>query len=199
MSDPLDPAVPEDSGAAEPEAGGDTGNEAPNKGGADQYQALMRKLRKAEKERDALAAERQKTQDSQLSEAEQLKARLAKAEADRDAAAAKLTQRTLQHRFEAAAAKAGAVDPDAAFKLADLSGVEIDEEGNVTGLEAALAELKKTRKFLFGAPSGSVGSAGGNPPGGAPGQLTAAKLRTMDPTGPEFKQAMADIAAGRLK
>ena len=197
MDDPLVPAAPElDSGAAEPEDGG---SQADPQKGADQAQALLRKLRKAEKERDALLAAQKSAADSQLSEAEQLKAKLIQAEADRDAVSAKLTQRTLQHRFEAAAQKLGVVDADAAYKLADLSAVEIDEDGNVTGIDAALADLKKTRKYLFGAPNGAIGSAGGNPPSGSPGQLTAAKLRSMDPTGPEFRQAMADIAAGRIK
>lgn len=197
MDDPLVPAAPElDSGAAEPEDGG---SQAESQKGADQAQALLRKLRKAEKERDALAADKAKSQESQLSEVERANARAAKAEATANDAVAKLAQRTLQHRFEAAAQKLGVVDADAAYKLADLSAVEIDEDGNVTGIDAALADLKKTRKYLFGAPNGAIGSAGGNPPSGAPGQLTAAKLRSMDPTGPEFKQAMADIAAGRIK
>lgn len=197
MDDPLVPAAPElDSGAAEPEDGG---SQAESQKGADQAQALLRKLRKAEKERDALAADKAKSQESQLSEVERANARAAKAEATANDAVAKLAQRTLQHRFEAAAQKLGVVDADAAYKLADLSAVEIDEDGNVTGIDAALADLKKTRKYLFGAPNGAIGSAGGNPPSGSPGQLTAAKLRSMDPTGPEFKQAMADIAAGRIK
>jgi hypothetical protein len=39
---------------------------------------------------------------------------------------------------------------DDAFVLADLSGVEIDDEGNVTGVKEALETLKKAKAYLFG-------------------------------------------------
>jgi hypothetical protein len=40
-------------------------------------------------------------------------------------------------------------DPEAALKLADLSEVEIDDAGKVTGLEAALKGLATTKKWLL--------------------------------------------------
>lgn len=40
-------------------------------------------------------------------------------------------------------------DPEAALKLADLSGVEIDADGKVTGLEAALKKLAADKKYLL--------------------------------------------------
>lgn len=39
---------------------------------------------------------------------------------------------------------------DDAFVLADMSGVEIDDEGNVTGVKEALETLKKAKAYLFG-------------------------------------------------
>lgn len=164
MSDPLDPST--DEGAADTEAGG-ADQDSP-KGQPDQVQALMRKLRKAEK----LLADRQAADEesakAKLSEVDQLKQQLQKRDADYSSLAEKLKMQTLQHRFESEAQKLGVVDADAAFKLADLSGVEIDDNGKVSGIEAALADLKKTRKYLFGSPSQPVGNSGGNPSAGPP-------------------------------
>jgi hypothetical protein len=39
---------------------------------------------------------------------------------------------------------------DDAFVLADLSTVEVDEEGNVQGVQEALESLKKAKAYLFG-------------------------------------------------
>jgi hypothetical protein len=39
---------------------------------------------------------------------------------------------------------------DDAFVLADMSSVEIDDEGNVTGVKEALESLKKAKAYLFG-------------------------------------------------
>jgi len=197
MDDPLVPAAPElDSGAAAPEAGGSQ-DDAPK--GNDQTQALLRKLRKTEKDLNAALAAITKAEEAKLSEAEQWKAKAIKAEADREAERTKAQQLAIKHSLETAAAKAGAVNAEDVRRLIDMSSIEIDDDGNVIGIDDAMAALKKKSKYLFGAPNGAIGSAGGNPPSGSPGQLTAAKLRSMDPTGPEFRQAMADIAAGRIK
>lgn len=185
MSDPLDPAAPiEESGAPEPDAGGDESGSP--KGQNDAVQAVMRKLRKAEKAlADRQAADELSAQ-SKLSEVDKLKTEFQKLEAERNSLSEKLKTQALRHSFESIALKAGVVDADAAFKLADLSAVEIDEDGKVTGLEAAMADLKKTRKFLFGSLSQPVGSAGGNPPAGPPStRVTEAQLQSM--TSDEFR------------
>jgi hypothetical protein len=39
---------------------------------------------------------------------------------------------------------------DDAFVLADMSSVQIDDEGNVTGVKEALEALKKSKAYLFG-------------------------------------------------
>lgn len=62
-------------------------------------------------------------------------------------------------------------DPEAALKLADLSEVEVGDDGKVTGLEAALKSLATTKKWLLEdeqaddkkEPAGSAGA----PPMGA--------------------------------
>lgn len=177
--------VQELDGAPDSDAGGD--DQAGSKGQPDQVQALMRKLRKAEKERDALKQADEQRAQSQLSELDQLKQQLQKRDADYNGLTEKLRMREIEHRFEQAAAKAGVIDADAARRLADFSEVDIDENGKVTGIDAVIADLKKTRKYLFGDTSTPVGNPGGNPPAGPPStRVTEDMLRKM--TSEEFAE-----------
>lgn len=170
------PDLETEDGAAEPEAGGD--DSAP-KGKPDQSQALLRKLKKAEKELEALRqAEEQRTQGT-LSEVEKLKQQLQKRDADYSSLTEKLRMQSIEHRFEQAAAKAGVIDADAARRLADFSSVDIDEDGTVSGIDAVIADLKKTRKYLFGPTTTPVGNAGGNPASGPPSKITDEMVRSM--------------------
>lgn len=65
----------------------------------------------------------------------------------------------------------GVVDIDAALKLADRSKVKIDDNGNVTGLDEAIASLKTDKAYLFGKGSnptvGGPTNPGTNPSGPA--------------------------------
>lgn len=172
------PVAAEDDGAPEADAGGD--DQAGSKGKPDQVQALLRKLRNAEKERDALKQADEQRAQSQLSEVDKWKAKAQKHETETNSLLQQLRTERIQNRLEAAAAKAGAIDVDAVRKLADLSSVDIDDEGKVIGIDAVIAELKKSRKYLFGDPSQPVGNAGGNPPSGPPStKVTEEQLRTM--------------------
>ncbi|AVA33356.1 hypothetical protein C3Z06_06770 [Cupriavidus metallidurans] len=69
-------------------------------------------------------------------------------------------QRVIRAELKAAALKAGMVDLDG-LKLADLSGVKLNEAGEVEGAEALMEALKKSKPYLFGAPSTSTH---GDPP-----------------------------------
>jgi hypothetical protein len=131
-----------DGGAADPQPAGDQESQAP-KGQPDQVQALMRKLRKAEKEAASYREADEKRRQSEMTEAERWKAEAEKHSSELKGLQERLKTQTLQHRFEAAAIKAGVIDPEAAFKLADLSGIDIDENGKVTGIEAAIKGLQQ--------------------------------------------------------
>ena len=39
------------------------------------------------------------------------------------------------------------------LKLADLSGIKLDDQGEVVGADALMVELKKSKPYLFGTPS----------------------------------------------
>lgn len=61
-------------------------------------------------------------------------------------------------------------DADAALKLADLSEVSIDDDGKVTGLEAALKKLADSKKYLLDEEEDKSGQGGaGAPPMGGKG------------------------------
>jgi len=75
-----------------------------------------------------------------------------------------LRQRTLDNAF-LASDKHSWANPETALKLADLSEVEIDEDGKVTGLDKALDKLAKSDPYLLkkddGNNGGGAGSSGG--------------------------------------
>lgn len=98
---------------------------------------------------------------SEMTEVEKLQAQLQKFETNaREAEEAKAkalesaNKRLIKSEFKLlASSKDFGVRKDAlddAFVLADLSSVEVDEDGNVTGVQEALESLKKSKSYLFG-------------------------------------------------
>ncbi len=90
-------------------------------------------------------------------------------------------QRVIRAELKAAAIKAGMVDLDG-LKLADLSKVKLNDEGEVEGAEELMASLKKAKPYLFGDPSSS--SSGKPPPKGDPKPKRATEM-----TDDEYKAA----------
>lgn len=88
--------------------------------------------------------------------------------AAQEQALAQATQRAQQMlitaEIKAQAAALGIVDPDAAAKLADLSGVKVGDDGTVTGVKEALEELLQAKPYLRAAGPSKVG-APSNPAG----------------------------------
>lgn len=62
--------------------------------------------------------------------------------------------RIVRSELKAAALKAGMVDVDG-LKLADLTKVKLNADGEVEGADELMADLKKTKPFLFGVASTS--------------------------------------------
>ena len=96
-----------------------------------------RKYRIAAKEAEAKAAG--------IAESERARADAAIA-AEREAS----RKSVIRAKLEAHAVKAGIVDLDG-LQLADLSAVTLDDAGRLQGGEAALAALKESKPWLFGA------------------------------------------------
>ena len=99
--------------------------------------------------------------------------------------------RIIRAELKASALKAGMIDLDG-LKMADLSKVKLDANGEIEGADALMVDLKKAKPFLFG--SGTTTSSTTAPPkpgDGKPRQAT-------DLSDDEYKKARADIRAGRL-
>jgi hypothetical protein len=115
----------------------------------DELKTKLAEYTKAEEER----------KQSEMSEVEKLQAQLQKFEQQaKEAEETKLktlesaNKRLIKSEFKVLAKDLG-VRKDAlddAFVLADMSSVEIDDEGNVTGVKEALESLKKAKAYLFG-------------------------------------------------
>lgn len=190
-------------GEGAPEQTGGAGEDAKN-GGPDQVQALLRKLRKQEKELESLRNSEADRKNAELSDVERYKKQVADLTSENNSLKLESKKTALRYAFEDAAREAGAVDTEAAYKLADLSGVEFGEDGKPIGIKEALKSLKDSRQFLFGAqkpvvPPGGVANGGGNPSAGNPAAtqvLTEQMIRTMSKE--DFAKVHEQIAGGRL-
>src|SRR5690606_4565556 len=102
-------------------------------------------------------------QDAQKTEAEKLREAL-EAETPRAAQATERAKLALiKAAFTAEAVAANLVNVDDAFKLADLSEVDVSEDGTVTGVKEAVEVLVKEKPYLVkqgqGASGGGTGGA----------------------------------------
>jgi hypothetical protein len=101
---------------------------------------------------------------------------IAKAQEAEQRAAARI----IKAELKAYAIKAGIVDLDA-LALADLSGVKLNDNGEIEGAEAALDALKKSKPYLFAQTTASTQQ----PPKGDQQKTTARDLSDAD-----FRAAM---------
>lgn len=93
------------------------------------------------------------------SELEKLTERATKAQAEAERIKSETSERLIKAEAKAAAAKLGFTKPDKAIRLADLSKAAVGEDGEVTGVEEALAALAKDMPELL---------KGEKPPPGSP-------------------------------
>lgn len=117
-----------------------------------------RQHEKAQKELDTLRK-------AQMSEAERIKVERDEARAEAQAAREQMHQTLMQTRFEAEALKAGCIDPEAAFSLADRGLLQM-QDGKPVGIGKALKALAESRPYLFQQQQPQRRASGGNPPGG---------------------------------
>lgn len=126
----------------------------------DKLLAELEQTRRALKRANAEAAERRKRlkeleeaerkrQEAELSEKERLERTLAELQAERDTLLAQMTELRLRSAVERVAVRLGFRDPEDVYHLADLSGVEVDDDGKVNGIEAALKALAKAKPYLL--------------------------------------------------
>jgi len=96
--------------------------------------------------------------------------------------------RLIRAELKSAALAAGMIDLDG-LKLADLSGLSIDESGEIAGAEALLAELRRAKPWLFAAPSSS--STAAPPPPAGPAR------HALEMTDAEYRAARAELLKRR--
>ena len=133
---------------------------------------------------EALEAEEEKRKGANLSELEKAQKAAEEWKGKLDLVSAELDTLRLRQAFYEAAAEAKVAWANAqaqrdAFALSDLSGVEIDEDGGVSGMDKVMKGLQKERPHLFGAaavtqPEINAGSKGG---GKGEGDVEAVKRR----------------------
>lgn len=114
------------------------------------FNEMKQKLQELEQYKEQVEMEK-------LSEQEKLMKQLEKLQSERDELfnnysklQEQLKQEKLQFQFRQLAQQNNIQYVDAALKLADLSGVEVDEEGNFVGLEDVVKNLIEQNPFLVG-------------------------------------------------
>jgi len=111
-----------------------------------------------------------------------------------------LKQTRIENAVTLEAAKLGVVDPTAAVKLLDQSGISVSDDGTISGVAEAVKALQTASPYLFKTPAqGSVGS-GTNPAGGGNTQAEFSYSQVQDLEFYKANQAAVDkaVAEGRI-
>lgn len=165
--------------------------------------AYVRKLRaeaaENRKRLRELEAKVKADEDAKLTEQERLQKRIAELEKKDSEYQQTLQERTVRYEVMLTANKLGIVDPDAAFRLLDVSSLEFDEDGKPNNIEKVLKKLVSDKPYLIGSGGGSASPT--NPAQGRIGgqqQFTRSQLRDH-----KFYQANRDAilkaaAEGRI-
>jgi len=85
-----------------------------------------------------------------MTEQEKLAKRLAELESERERWQRTERERTLKYEVMLAASRMKIVDPEAAYRLLDLSQIEFAEDGTPKNLDQALKDLIKAKPYLVG-------------------------------------------------
>lgn len=137
-------------GTGAPSGAPDTGQQTPPPAMVSQaeYDALRRQLSAADQKRATAEADLKQIRDKDLPALEKATRDLAEAEKARDEALSALKQTRLENAF-VTDNKYKWKNPRTALKLADLSKVEVDDDGTVRNLTAALDALAKAEPYLL--------------------------------------------------
>ncbi|MCG8401376.1 MAG: hypothetical protein MJA84_07235 [Firmicutes bacterium] len=131
--------------------------------GKAQVEAMAKELGFDSSDALKVAAKAQKEADEAAkTELEKEKARAEKAESDKKMALDAANTRLVNAEIKVFAVQAGFIDPADAVALIDRAGIQVDEQGAVTGAKEAVEALAKTKPHLVGTekPGGSPGGAG---------------------------------------
>jgi hypothetical protein len=172
------------------QGGGDGGDQGAGKGGESKYTAPTESEWKASQEKlkkaNAQAAAHRKEADELKRKGETDSEAAVRTAREESAAEAEKTwkPRLVKSAARAALAEAGLIGkPDRLLKLIDSAAVEFDDEGDVTGLDAQIRDLKKDYPEMFAKRgSGRIDGSdrGGNDGGDTKGGLSATSRRLLE-------------------
>lgn len=110
---------------------------------------------------------------------------------------AKLTEQVSSVKVESAiqteAAKNGIVDPDAALKLVDRSGIKIDDTGAIQGVTEAIKALATSKPYLVDPKKSNLGD--GNPPTQVTAKIKLSEAQNAD----YYQKHQAEVDEAFLK
>lgn len=140
----------------------------------------LSELRDKAKKADEYDRNKSKEEEERLAKEKKHEELAALREKERDEWKGKFTSSLADNAIMAEAAKAGISDLDAAKKLIDRTNVKINEDGTVTGVAEAIAQLVKDKPYITTKPVKPVGS-GTNPPGtGDQSEFTMSQIQNVE-------------------
>lgn len=161
-------------------------------------------LNEQAKEAERLKSENEKAVNAQLEKNKQFEELAKKHETSAKEWQSKYQTTLLDNKIQAEASKLGITDVEAASKLLDRSGISVDEQGNVSGVEAAVRQLAESKSYLVDKSKGvpTIGSPNGNPAdGNQPGTGSTRQFKASEISDPKFykehaKEIDASMKAG---
>lgn len=138
------------------------GSDAKTTVSREDFERIQNQLRAADQRRDAAEKRAKALEDAKLSEAERTTKQLEETKAENAQLQARLKDLQIQNAFVTDNTHDWH-DSRAALKLADLSGVEIGDDGTVKGLKEALEAVAKAHPYLL-KPKEAEGEAGATTP-----------------------------------
>ena len=143
---------------------------------------LTSRAKTAERRLAEIAAAQEEAERKALEEQERFKELYEKERQAREAERTARREDLIRSRFLLAAQVKGVVDPDVAFVIArslpEFGGVQVDDEGTVTGVDAALEALVEQKPYLVSAQQSkphSVGAASNPAPQSPPSPKSLAE------------------------
>lgn len=135
------------------------------------------------------AAQWEEHRTAQMTELEKAQARVAELEAAQAEAQEQAAQTLIRSTFLAEAAKLGAAHPEDAYLLAELEGVDIGEDGKVTGVAEMVQALADAGRLVMAGKAKAPNLDGGAGSGTRSGDRTSIERAVRDLTPEELQYA----------
>lgn len=148
-------------------------------------------LNEQAKEAERLKSEAEKAENAQLEKDKKFEELSQKKSAEADDWKSKFQTSQIDNKIAAEANKLGITDLEAATKLIDRTGISVDDNGAVSGVEEAVKALAESKAYLVDKSKGvpTIGSNNGNPAdGNQPGTGSTRQFKASEIADPKFYQ-----------